>query len=489
MHFALVSVCLCAAVLAPRIKLIAGESQENPNFLARPAIQSRELLKSESGSVEVSCTGESCDLIDVQHVSNVTTLVSRRDYGNSESAELHTVGPVTISFDSVFDVEPSASGCGYDFIELSRRNESAMKYCGVEPPPETEVDVDEQFNITWFSDGGKGGEGWSFYVTVRFPSPPPVPPWPPHLPPYPAAPPLETNGSTVIIQPSWYAMEHLSEAIANSYIVNIELYTDVSLTSDLSSVSKELSIIGLCEWRCTIDGAQAFQVLRVTGGGNLTLKNITLRNGLGGLGGALVVDGESSATILQSALLHNSADFGGAIYILDGTVTVEDTELSGNEAAQWGGMAFVERGELHLRGCIVEANTATKGAGFSATAAVIDVQGTSLESNSAVEQGGVYFFEQDGIEVTLRESVLRNNSATFGGVGRIQNLVTAVAEGCTFESNRAAAAAGGGGVFMISQNAALEVEGCWFHNSTAQSGGVTRFYGGKHIVQRAQSQP
>ena len=146
-------------------------------------------------------------------------------------------------------------------------------------------------------------------------------------------------------------------------------------------------------------GSGGVRIFRVTGGtpaAPVALSGLTLQNGYAGSdpngGGGLLNDGAA--------------------------VTLTRCALTGNVAAQGGGLSDIASGAATLTDCILTGNAATQG-------------GTG--------GGGVLAF---GV-VTLTNCVLAANSAPTGG-GLLNDGGTATVTECTFTGNSAASGAGGG---------------------------------------------
>ncbi|KAK3266914.1 hypothetical protein CYMTET_24495 [Cymbomonas tetramitiformis] len=361
---------------------------------------------------------------------------------------------------------------------MHRQNESAIKYCGADSPPDMEVVAGDTLFIEWYTDGGTTDVGWSFDAVLLHASPPPPPPSPPAPPPYPLAPPLTINGSTALIHDEQYAESQLRMAILDQEVSTVYLQADVTLTQALPNVRRTLSIVGSCDGRCALDGAKEFQVLQVTDGGNLLLESLTLRNGRGTLGGAVAISQNSSLELRDCSLTRNEAAYGGALHISGGNVTMVGTHFELNMADAWGGAAYSEkRASVEGSACTFASHTAIKGGAFASTlGSKLHFSDSLFSSNLAQENGGVFFLEGSyavddkviGEELNLFNCNISNNSASVGGVVRSMLGSSIEIASCVFEDNTATF---DGGVVRTSYSDVIHIRESIFRRGHADERG------------------
>ena len=168
--------------------------------------------------------------------------------------------------------------------------------------------------------------------------------------------------------------------------------------------------------KITLSGNQARRIFNVQPGANLTLANLTLRDG---------------------------RDFGGGAILNQGTLTIENGTLVNNEAyGQYGG-AIKNIGALTVTNSLLTTNAATTGYG-----------------------GAIDSAELDSLTVIV-SSTLSNNSAGLGGGGIANNGIVRLT-GATFSGNTASANYGGG---AIENTGPLTVVASTFSGNTAGKGG------------------
>jgi hypothetical protein len=138
-------------------------------------------------------------------------------------------------------------------------------------------------------------------------------------------------------------------------------------------------------------GAPTMRLFTVIGGsgGNLTLDNLTLKNGVGNIGGAI----------------HNNA----------GTITISDTTLTDNTASVAGGVIHNNTGTTTISGSTLSGNTGTNsGGGIYNFSGTLTVSNSTLTHNLSQTGGGVL---NDGGTTTLTNTTVSHNSASTHGGG------------------------------------------------------------------------
>jgi hypothetical protein len=199
-------------------------------------------------------------------------------------------------------------------------------------------------------------------------------------------------------------------------------------------------------------------------GGNLTLKNMILSGNSADLGGGLFVDaGVQEMQIQTSFIQGNSASQGGGIF------TFSDVDLQTSSVSQntsdvaggiqtYGGQILLDEStvqdntaEDHYGGVVLSAATLTCLSGgaiegnqsqsLGGGVAILDgeVDGCLIEANTASSGAGIVILTG---EATLRSLVMRGNTASEYGGGLFQSASTATLEDCIFDQNSAVLGAG-----------------------------------------------
>ncbi|MEE4380243.1 MAG: choice-of-anchor Q domain-containing protein [Candidatus Competibacteraceae bacterium] len=213
-----------------------------------------------------------------------------------------------------------------------------------------------------------------------------------------------------------------------------------------------------------------FRLLHIAENGNLTLNQLTLTGGLAlapvsldyvfGTGGGLFNRGKVSLT--NSTLSGNSAaNFGGGFFnYSSGSVGVTNSTLSGNSAADYGG-GFINVGTMSLTSSTLSGNSANFGGGFyNGDGGTVSVTNSTLSGNSADFGGG---FSNFGT-MSLTSSTLSGNSAEDDGGGFFNASSGAVSlTNSTLSSNLA----NSGGGFANGNNGTVSMTDSTLSDNTA----------------------
>lgn len=194
----------------------------------------------------------------------------------------------------------------------------------------------------------------------------------------------------------------------------------------------------------TIDGNNQVQIFNV----NLSSSSYAVRfNGL--------------------TLTHgNTSNSGGALQVVNGSVTLVATTISGNTAASGGGV--YNQSNLTLAQCGIYSNTASSGSGggiYNGANAVLTFQGTTVSQNSSTAGGGGLY---NAGTASITSGIFTSNSGAYGGA--IYNEYYAnlpITGGTTFSYN--AANVSGGAIFNIGSTMSNQM---LFTGNAAQGTGV-----------------
>ncbi|GIV69775.1 CSLREA domain-containing protein [Caldilinea sp.] len=243
----------------------------------------------------------------------------------------------------------------------------------------------------------------------------------------------------------------------------------------------------------TISGENSGRVFWVNSGGNLTLQNLTIANGVtGGDGGGVANFG--ALTVNTVTFSNNRAAGGGGVANFNGaTLNVVNSIFSRNAAVNGGGglanyaggvatvegSAFLENGSdndggglwnagsLTVNTSLISANTANNGAGI-ANFGALSVRDTPITRNltSIIGKGGAIY--NDGA-ATLLGNIIDANQARFGGgvyafgSGNVLILKSA------FTANRADM--NGGGVYNTDSSDVMIGNSTFANNEAGFTGG------------------
>lgn len=278
------------------------------------------------------------------------------------------------------------------------------------------------------------------------------------------------------------------ESLATMTVTNVEFTENV--TKGNGGALRHSSSGALTVTDCVFTGNKATFEVQVD--------NFLDNNG----GGALIIQGGPNATITGCAFRENySGHMGGAMKHNSGTLTMSNSEFSGNEAVIGGGALAEQSGNSNtVTNCAMTENTAAQG-GAIYLSGKLTVQGGTFSKNTAAKDanvsnsgmgGAVYstgtlivqdsaIFTDNTAEFTggainvengsanISGSTFTGNAATGGDAGAIRISKNTTVKDCTFDSNTAT---GNGGALCIFST--VSVDGCSFTNgSAAQGGGIS----------------
>lgn len=253
---------------------------------------------------------------------------------------------------------------------------------------------------------------------------------------------------------------------------------DDAITGDLD-IEGNLRIVGAGPDQTIIDGNDLDRVLHILSSANVTISNLTIRNGFMSTGGGILVEG--SLTLDNVIVADNTANYlantpighGGGILVNQGTLTLNNSKVQNNSATGSGGAIANFSGTVTINNSVISGNSATVSAGAIASSqGTVDITGSTIQSNTTVGSGGA-IFQQAGT-VNLRSSTVASNTATVSGGGIAANGGTLGLYDSLVQSN--SSTDDGGGIALASQ-ALLQGSGAQIVSNSSSD-----FGGGIHAV-------
>ena len=170
--------------------------------------------------------------------------------------------------------------------------------------------------------------------------------------------------------------------------------------------------------------------------GSLTIEGSTISGNAAGFGGG--VSNRGTLTIQNTTITKNRAsdgnfNSGGGVLNLYGDVTIRDSTISNNLAANKGG-GVINRGPLTIQNSTISGNSAVSGGGVSNTSyygfSSLIITNSTITGNRADRGGGVYncscYFGYGYTGLTLNRSLISGNNA--GAAPEISNYGTVTAD-------------------------------------------------------------
>ncbi|GGM39512.1 hypothetical protein GCM10011608_25270 [Micromonospora sonchi] len=218
-------------------------------------------------------------------------------------------------------------------------------------------------------------------------------------------------------------------------------------------------------------GAKNFRFFTVRDGGELTLRELTLRNGRSAADGGSVHIVHGATAVLERVTVADStslsAEGGGGGIFNDGNLQITDSTLVGNRAAgtQGKGGGLLNGGVMVMHRTEFRHNNANSyGGGLANYRAAGDVYSSTFVQNTAEQGGGLASFSA---RTKVVDSLVAENSAQIGG-GLANSDAVLVLRQLTVRDNLAAVS--GGGISTV--------QGLLPMDDSVVSGNTTRGRGG-----------
>ncbi len=186
-------------------------------------------------------------------------------------------------------------------------------------------------------------------------------------------------------------------AIADGDTIDVTPGTGPYVLSATIQVVNSITILG----HDTVFDGNGMQAMTVSGAGtNLTLTNVTIRNGKADIttgGGAIWISGGAIVNVVNVIFENNQADFGGAVYNSGSSFNADAAIFIGNHATSGNGGALLTDalGSSYLNQSIIDGNTASVAGGGLAVEgndpqnvndrSVINLSNSTVSNNAALD--------------------------------------------------------------------------------------------------------
>ncbi len=224
--------------------------------------------------------------------------------------------------------------------------------------------------------------------------------------------------------------------------------------------------------RSAVVGTPNFRILRVAPAGILTLDNLTISGGKSSttgfhFGGGLFSEG--TVTLNNSIISGNNADYGGGLALQYGTVNIYDSTVSNNSAAGYGAGIAMLAGNTTIVDSVVSNNTSGGNGGgiYGMDYGSVTIDHSSISGNAAASGGGGIIFGGGNGSAIITNSTFSGNSARFGGGAALASSV--YLSNSTFSGNSATQT--GGGAYLSGYYIPMMVSHMTFVGNSAPSGG------------------
>jgi predicted outer membrane repeat protein len=239
----------------------------------------------------------------------------------------------------------------------------------------------------------------------------------------------------------------------------------INLTTDLHSIDYATKIAGPGASQLAVSGQNARGIFHAVGlaGNGLQISGLTLRNGnniADTRGGAIFLAGGSPASVSDTVLTGNTAQDGGAIYSLNGSLDIQRSTITSNTASNTamgssaGGGIHSEGTALTISDSLISGNSGVQGAAIkivgSGAFGSLLLQRSTLSGNTATGGccGGIYSYTDQTTRIL--DSTISGNHAVSAPSGGMYNVGPLSVVGSTFSGNSTTGA--GGGIFASASN-------------------------------------
>ena len=240
----------------------------------------------------------------------------------------------------------------------------------------------------------------------------------------------------------------------------ITIAEDITLTEPLPPITGTITIEGGGH---TISGDQQFRIFNVQGG-NLTIKNLTLREGRADHGAAVRLQAGSLFVFDSSFVGNRTEKSAGAIYANGGTLDISNSRFEDNcaQLAIYRSRRSLNQNErsVDADGCvqIIYAPSFTKGS-FS-----------NWDPQTDVDGGAIRLL--NGAQATIERTTFSNNKATDGGAISISSGdARLVVKGSSFLGNQASERGGAFGALWSGGGSTSISNSSFVKNRSGFSGG------------------
>src|SRR5579859_6440900 len=231
----------------------------------------------------------------------------------------------------------------------------------------------------------------------------------------------------------------LSSCLLHEYYLpsspTLTLGANISMSMELPSIVNPVTIHGAGH---TLAPTASIRVLWVRPSGNLTLDNITIQNGYASSGGAILNNG--TLTVTNSTLSGNNAPvsaYGGAIFNT-GTLSATNTTFSNNFATSGGALYNDTGAQATITSSTFSAGSSTNNDLYNKGTAMVDTTSFTGNLRYAINNFGT---------LTLNGSTVTNNGGTvYPSSGGITNNGTLAVTNTTISANSTFVGNSGGGI-------------------------------------------
>lgn len=239
----------------------------------------------------------------------------------------------------------------------------------------------------------------------------------------------------------------------------------ITLTSGELVLDKNLTIAGPGADQLVVIRGDYSRVFQVNSGVNATLAGLIISDGYTADGGGGILN-SGTLTVENSTLSGNraSSGYGGGI-LNNGTLTVNYSTLSDNEVDWYAGGGIMNNGALTVNNSTLSGNKAYSGGGGIYNGGVLTMNNSTLSGNDSFGDGGGIYNDDT---LTMNNSTLNGNNTDDGSGGGIYNNGSLTVNNGILSNNNADD--DGGGIYN-GGGGTLMVDNSIFSGNNAEYGG------------------
>ena len=238
------------------------------------------------------------------------------------------------------------------------------------------------------------------------------------------------------------------------------------------------------------------RIFTVEDGGELTLENLTLKNGMAAgttddekCGGGILVKAGCKAKLTNCTVKAcEAAEFGGGIcsegeLTLDGGTIGGASTSDGNKATnQGGGICIQKNGRFTLKTATISENKATYGGAVCVRGSgSVSMESGFLTTNTVGSLGGGVHVDGSSASFTMTGGKIKTNNANGGGGGVYVHSGTFTLSGSASIESNIAEGQNGGGIYVDSTGKLEMKGGSIKSNKATKTSGGTGMGGGVYV--------
>ena len=241
---------------------------------------------------------------------------------------------------------------------------------------------------------------------------------------------------------------------------------------------KRIKIAGAGADRTFLDAGAAGTALTITDGADVMVTGLTIQHGLASAPGGGISCADSELVVTDSALLDNRSTGGGGVCGAFCTVTIERTRFERNEGGAVGGGALFAQSTAEVLDSDFIGNSADDGGGVALIEGTATVRGNRFEGNDGRVKGGAIYVSSDA---TIDANVITGNRGGWTGAGIYVWMNAPIISANTIDAN--VAVEEGGGIYAHMSEVAI-LDNDITANTAGDDGGGVRLFTSTARVER-----